>query len=504
MVFIFKNRHARQFRLDCIGNSNSRSLNRTVFAHVNRQVASRVCSAKQRRVHRKRSLAPRHDPRRHQHKGVFLRRRRRINFDKHAIQDNLGAVELASAKFDFQGGFGNGIARYRTDFTFKHGLLRNRTRRFREEPDGIAFFFISRILVLHPNGIATEEVHVRESLVACRSRKPSAFEVTQRFVHARKGHINRVTGARIEQLHRHRRIGSAVLVAQLNLELEGTVNRSRARHGVAVFLHQQQLALGTVTLAELHVIGAVHKSATTVRLAFVTFRIRAGKQSHVHLVGTDLHLGRNIKVELARFVIVDGSLCHLFLGKRHTVHPDTRHVTAFRNQGRTGEMHGARRRINLHVGPIRHVERRIISHNHVVMSSLRCHFLVRRAEARDKFILAVDHDVGVHRSLFDIALVLVPFRNTCIISTINVTFMRIPRPVAKTHLETLLGRSTQGFALAILVNTAREAKVNTHTGRRLDGRTTQRNRNIPVVFARRRIVGIFKFHRNRMTQVITQ
>ena len=140
------------------------------------------------------------------------------------------------------------------------------------------------------------------------------------------------------------------------------------------------------------------------------------------------------------------------------------------------------------------------------MGTLGGHFLVRGAKARNEFVLAVDHDVGVDRSLFKVTLVLIPCRDTFVVGSVNIAHMGRPRPVRRTSTchKAFLGRSTQGFATAVLVDTAREAKVNTHTRRRLNRSTTQRNRNIPVIFTRRRIVGIFKFHRHRMAQIVTQ
>ena len=62
-------------------------------------------------------------------------------------------------------------------------------------------------------------------------------------------------------------------------------------------------------------------------------------------------------------------------------------------------MQCALRRINLDVRTIRHVERRVVGDRHLVVGLLRNHFLVRRAETGYELVLAVNHDVGVDRSV---------------------------------------------------------------------------------------------------------
>ena len=89
-------------------------------------------------------------------------------------------------------------------------------------------------------------------------------------------------------------------------------------------------------------------------------------------------------------------------------------------------MQCALRRINLDVRTIRHVERRVVGDRHFVVGLLRNHFLVRRAEARDEFVLAVNDDVGVDRRLFVIALVLGPGRNAVVVGSVFVTLVGRP------------------------------------------------------------------------------
>ena len=236
-------------------------------------------------------------------------------------------------------------------------------------------------------------------------------------------------------------MSAVILVAHHNLELHRIV-RHRARDRRAVFADKLNLAERTVALAELHVVGTVHEGAAAVLLAFGALGIRPGEHGDVDLVCTDGHLDGDIQHVQARGNIVHGRSLELFGAKRHAVHPDGIDMAAFRNERVTPEVHGTRRRVKLDVRTIRDVERLVERHGNFVMSPLRRHFLVRRAETGYELVLAVNHDVGVDRSVVAITEVLVENRHTFVIGAVHSTFVRCPAPVAAGGGHALFRRRT--------------------------------------------------------------
>ena len=142
-----------------------------------------------------------------------------------------------------------------------------------------------------------------------------------------------------------------VLIADKDLELHRIV-RHRARHRSSIFAEKLDLACGTVTLAELHIVSTVYKCATTVFKTFGAIRIRTCENRHVNFVRTDAHLDRNVQVKATGCIIIDCSVGTLFCRKRHPVYPDVGHISIFRNGSVARQVHGARGRVNLDVRAI--------------------------------------------------------------------------------------------------------------------------------------------------------
>ena len=371
-----------------------------------------------------------------------------VEDNEYAVQRDLFLVELAAGKGHFND-VGRRIA-VRVDQFRKY---RNRGGRLGIEVLRRGVFLVRGVDVYHGNGVSAQQRNAREArffLLYCG--EPFAFEIAERLVRPFQRDVGGFASSGVVQRDAHGGVLRVVLVAHDDLELHRVVGHGAVDRS-SVFADELDLARGTVALAELDEVRAIHEGTAAILLAFGAFRVRAGEHGDVDLVRADGHFGRDVEVVLARFVVVDGSRLELLGSEGDAVHPDVGHVAAFGDERCSADMHRAGGGIELDVGTVGYVERRVEGDGHLVVGLLRDHFLVGRAEARDEFVLAVDDDVGVHWRLFDIALVLVPDRDTVVVGSVLVTLVRRPGPVSRRRGKTLLGRGAQRFATAVLVDT---------------------------------------------------
>ena len=370
--------------------------------------------------------------------------------------------------------------------------MRNRGCRVRKEGLRCRIFRIILVDVSDGHRVAAEERHAGQARIgAVHRREKFAFEVAERRVRALELQFGSFPGAGILQRHADGFAACIVLVTDEDLELH-RVFGDGARNGIAVFADELEPSRCAVALAELDIVGSVDKGAAAVFEAFGAFRIRACEDGHIDLVRSDGHLGRNIQVELSGKRIVNRRGLQRFLGQGNAVHPDTRHVAGLGNQGRSLEMHRADGGIELDVGTVRNVERRVEGNRHLVVRLLVDHLRIGRAESDDKFVLAIDDDIRVNRSFVLVAFVLAPDGHPRIVGSVDVALVRSPGPVARSGGHSFVGGAAERIALAVLVNASRKSQVHAHSRRRLDRGGSERNGNIPVVGSRRRVVGIFE------------
>ena len=496
MAFVFEDGHADKRRGHGIGNHDFGGLDRADFSHVDGDLSAGVGDGGDGTSQGDVDLVA-HNRRCGLHDlsvAAFT-----VKGDHDAVQLDLVVVELASGKHEV-GQVCGGIA-VRVDQVRK---LRDRGGRLCIEVLRSGVFVVRGVDVDRGDGVAAQQRDAREArFFLLYGGEPFALEVAERLVRPFQRDARGFTGTRIQQRYAHGGVLRVVLVAHDNLELQRVVGH-RAGDGASVFADELELACGAVALAELDVVGAVVERTAAVLLAFLAFRVRAGEHGDVYLVRADGQLHRDVEVVLARFVVIYGRILQLLRSECHAVDPDVGHVAAFGDERRTADVHRAGGGVDLDVGSVGYVERRVVGDRHLVVGLLRHHFLVRRAEAGDEFILAVDDDVGVDRRLLDVALVLGPGRNAVVVGSVLVARVRRPGPVPGSGGKALLARRAQGFADAVLVDARGEAQVDTHARRRLDGGAAQRDRDVPLVGARRSVVGVLELDRDGVPQVVAQ
>src|SRR5574344_1621990 len=183
--------------------------------------------------------------------------------------------------------------------------------------------------------------------------------------------------------------------------------------------------------------------------AGVACRIGTGEYRDIDLVGADGHFHGDVQIPHTGRRIVDGCVR---VRDPFAVRPDLRHIAAFRDIGVARDIDCAARLIQLYVGAVGNVERSVISRRDLIMSLFRAHFLIGGAVARNEFILAVHHDIGMYRNVvIDVSVVLALDGHAGVICAVFLPCVRFPGPVAGGDRHTLGGRLPQCCASRVIV-----------------------------------------------------
>ena len=406
-------------------------------------------------------------------------------------------------------------------------------------------FLIFRVNVDHLDGVAREERYL-----AVRTHVLGHFKSSHHYLALERTRIA------CNRLHRHSqrivlpvvyyehldglRVLRLVLVGQEYVETR-TRRVSRALHRVAGLVLDGQRRRCRVALRELHVVRAVLKRTATVLDAGLAFGVRAREYRDVHLVAADAHLYRDIQIPQAggHVVLSDdhavvahvaGVVNHDALQRElRAVGPDFRDVAALGDVGVALHKHGAARLVDFHVAAVGHVERRVERDIDLVVRALGFHFASGGAVAPHELVLAVHGHVGIQRGRLEvaIAIILIQAGHARVVGVVTVGLaVRHPAPVARVRSKRrpdsflvgdpvpgtadvaveffVLRRHVERVVLAGRTDAGHENHVHAEAARALDDGGAERDGEIPLPCAARRVVGVLDLHGAHVAEPFVQ